>query len=87
VETHLAHIMRKIREEVAAQAEIYGDGFDERNTSNDWVSYICRYACRAANVRTTAEDQRGALIKVAALCVSAMLVLERNEGFAPKHYD
>ncbi len=51
------------------------DAYDEQNTVNDWVAYICAYAGRAAEcVRNKREMQsfRENMVKVAALAVAAI---------------
>ncbi len=52
------------------------DQFDETNTKNDWIAYICAYVGRAADkvFRNEREGQtfRENIVKVAALCVAAL---------------
>lgn len=52
------------------------DAFDESNTKNDWVSYICAYAGRASDkVRRNERDGcnfRENMVKVAALALAAI---------------
>jgi len=68
-------VLNIIRTEVERQAAIGNDGNDDLNSPNDWVAYITSYAGRAADTyRNDRENQgfRENLIKVAALCVSAL---------------
>jgi len=65
------------------QEQLWGSAFDEKNTSNDWIAYITRYAGNAVTMSFDELVFREALIKVAALCVAA---LER-ETYAARHYD
>lgn len=64
-----------IKDEVSRQESIGNTNTDNFNTPNDWVAYITSYAGRAADTyRNGCENQsfRENLIKVAALCVSAL---------------
>lgn len=79
-------IFKEIDEERAYQEGKFGTSFDERNTVNDWVTYIAMYAGKAAFAGTEAEA-RQQLMKVAALAVAAMESFDRNKKFAPRHYD
>lgn len=68
-------VMCLIRKEVEHQQSIGATNTDNLNTPNDWVAYITSYAGRAADTyRNGRENQsfRENLIKVAALCVSAL---------------
>lgn len=74
-----------VQEEVARQLELWGVDFDDKNTANDWVAYICRYVSKAG-VNDTPEQFKTNLIKAAALCVSAMNAIDRNGDCAPGHW-
>jgi len=80
-------IFEEIKNEREYQDEKWGTEFDDKNTLNDWVSYIVTYAGRATEYDRTAEEQRKYMIKVAALAVAALETFDRNNGFAPRHYD
>lgn len=69
------------------QQEKWGTEFDDKNTLNDWVTYIVRYAGNAAEMGMTPETQREQLRKVAALAIAAIETFDRNGGFPPRHYD
>lgn len=64
----------------------WGTAFDDKNTINDWTTYIARYATNAAWAQT-GEDQAKQLVKVAALAVAALEALARNSGLPQRHYD
>jgi hypothetical protein len=38
-------------------------------------------------MRISKEEQRNNMLKVAALAVAALETFDRNDGFAPRHYD
>ena len=68
-------IMKAIETEVARQAIIGNSDNDDLNTPNDWVAYITSYAGRAADTHRNYNENQGFrenMIKVAALCVSAL---------------
>lgn len=50
------------------------DKFDQENSKNDWVSYICAYVGRAAGKCDINGDKdfRSYMIKVAALAIAAI---------------
>lgn len=80
----------EIAVEVNRQIKLWGFEFDNKNTANDWVAYITRYAADGAydgrEHKYNKEYFRRALIKTAALCVAAILAIDRG-GPAPRHYD
>ncbi len=65
----------------------WGHAFDDNNTVNDWGTYINVYLTRATTMKATPAEQREALVKVAVLAVAAVETFDRNNGFAPRHYD
>ncbi len=72
----------------------WGTRFDDRNTINDFVTYITRYAGNAAfepdfhkTQVARREHQRQQLVKVAALAVAAIETIDRNGELARRHYD
>jgi hypothetical protein len=82
---------QRIFEEIYVERE-YQDGkwgkeFDDKNTLNDWLTYIGIYGSYAAKMRISKEEQRNNMLKVAALAVAALETFDRNDGFAPRHYD
>lgn len=69
------------------QDDRWGDEFDDKNTSNDWATYICRYATNAAGFDVTTAQFREQMVKVAALAVASIEATDRNGGLPPRHYD
>lgn len=81
----------KIFGEISVERE-YQDGkwgteFDDKNTLNDWITYIGMYGSYAAKMGASKEDQRNNMLKVAALAIAALETFDRKGGFAPRHYD
>jgi hypothetical protein len=83
----VAKILLDILAERDYQDEMWGQAFDNNNTINDWVSYITRYCGRATCMDADTENQREAMVKVAALAVAALEAFDRNGKFAPRHYE
>lgn len=77
-------IFRSIEAERVYQNTKWGSEFDAKNTMNDWISYITRYAGQAVvfnkDNKVTFRDN---LFKVAALAVAAL----EQEDYADRHYD
>jgi hypothetical protein len=72
-----------VRAERQRQIDLWGDRFDDNNTINDWVAYICEYAGKAAHSENPSE-----LIKVAALAIAAVEAYHRNNNkFPPRHWE
>jgi hypothetical protein len=71
------------------QDQRWGTEFDDKNTLNDWAAYINVYLTRALCMENVGkpENQRIAMVKVAALSVAALEAFDRNGKFAPRHYD
>ena len=69
------------------QDERWGDEFDDKNTANDWCTYICRYATNAADFNGTTVRFREQMTKVAALAVAAIEATDRTGELPPRHYD
>lgn len=78
-----AEIFDAIEKERAYQDEKWGRDFDDKNTANDWVSYVAIYLGKAVTMPFNREAFHSALLKAATLCVAA---LERD-AFPPRHYD
>ena len=83
----LDRIFEEIHEERVYQEERWGTEFDDRNTANDWVSYIIRYASNGCAFNMSQEDFETAMKKVATLAVAAIETSRRNGGPAKRHYD
>jgi len=90
-------ILDEIYAERDRQLEVVGWSaeFDSKNTINDWVTYVVIYLGKAAEWHTagrpsmgkTRDQARTNLIKVAALAVAALEVIDREKGPAARHYD
>lgn len=77
----------EIQKERAYQDSRFGTEFDDKNTANDWASYIARYASNASFSNSYGE-WRKQMIKVAAIAVAAVEAFDRNGGsLPPRHYD
>jgi hypothetical protein len=77
-----------IEERIYSMTQWDSEDFDDKNTLNDWVTYITIYAGEAAKMKRRDDPAAiyGKLIKVANL---ALLVAERVRSgtVAPRHYD
>jgi len=83
----LTSVLEEIRAEREYQDSQWGIEFDDKNTLNDWLAYITMYAGQAARMDTPPIDQRKNMLKVAALAVAALEAFDRNQQFAPRHYE
>lgn len=81
------YIFAEIEKEREYQDSKWGTDFDDKNTLNDWCSYIVNYLGKAIAMKNTKEEQRIFLIKVATLSVAALEAFDRNHGFPNRHYD
>jgi hypothetical protein len=80
-------VLKDIRNERDYQDTQWGQEFDDKNTLNDWATYIIIYLGNATSMGTDPAEQRRQLIKVATLSVAALESFDRNNGFPPRHYD
>ena len=80
-------ILEEIKAERVYQDQKWGTDFDNKNTINDWVTYITQYATKAATMGLSKDEQRKFILKTATLGVAALETFDRNNGFAPRHYD
>ena len=78
-----ADIFKMIDLERERQNGVWGEKFDNKNTPNDWVAYLCAHAGKAVTLPWDRAAFRKAVLKVAAIAVA---ILER-EDYAPRHYD
>lgn len=78
-------IVQQIKEEREYQAK-WGNNFDDKNTANDWATYIAQYLTEGTRIKDP-RPMREAFLKAAALAVAALETFDRNNGFAPRHYD
>jgi len=87
----LSEVLRGLELEVRRQEELWGTEFDDKNTANDWVAYICNYVAGGAHAgreeQYTPQRFTKHLLKAAALCISAILAIKRNGDCAPRHYE
>ena len=80
-------ILEEINEERRRQSK-WGESFDDKNTPNDWATYIVHYATRACMRELDYGKIKKDMIKVAALAIAVIETMERNEGkLAHRHYD
>jgi len=81
-------IFKEIKREREYQNYKWGNEFDDKNTSNDWIAYIAAYLGQVWTCPFNAEEYRKNLIKVAALAVAAVETYDRLNGeIAKTHYD
>lgn len=87
----LEKICDEIVDERQRQHNLWGNDFDDKNTANDWVAYICRYVSEGAydgrKAQYTSERFRKHLVKAATICVAAIEAIDRNGDCAKRHYD
>jgi len=73
------------------QQQLWGNKFDDKNTANDWASYICNYVSTGAysgrQAQYTPQRFREHLLKAATLCIAAIEAIDRNGDCAPRHYE
>ncbi len=78
-------------DQIVAEAEKkWGVAFDERNTLNDWATYVNIYLSRATAIenRTKLDVQYNALMKAAGLALTAAARTRRDDvPRAMRHYD
>ena len=80
-------IFSEISSERSYQNREWGTEFDDKNTINDWGTYINIYLAKATDISSTKEEQRKFMLKVASLAVASLETFDRNNGFAERHYD
>ena len=80
-------IFDNINAERDYQDKKWGVLFDDKNTLNDWVTYINRYLASAAANGVSKPDQYKQLLKAATIAVAALESFYRNNGFPKRHYD
>jgi hypothetical protein len=81
-------ILAEIGAEIERQVSLWGHDNDDKNTMNDWITFICAYATER-RIGGLGFDKlfRNNMIKVAALAVSAAEAYDRNRNYPPRHYD
>ena len=85
METTRTQIFTRINNERDRQDRMYGTQFDDKNTANDWGSYIAAYA--NSFIVNEELNPREQIEKTMAICCAALEAHERNNGFPPRHYD
>ena len=80
-------IFDAIQSERDYQDNRWGTDFDDENTVNDWGTYVNQYVARATKMGATTDEQKQALVKVAAIAVAALETIGRNGKLALRHYD
>ena len=80
-------IFNDIRKERAKQEKMWGQEFDDKNTINDWCSFITRYAGYATTYDIGGHIQREELLKAVTIGIAAIQAFDRNGGFPQRHYD
>ena len=80
-------IFSEINDERAYQDKKFGTSFDDKNTYNDWMSYISMYLSDGGKMKNPKDMQRVGLMKAASLCVAALEAFDRNDGMFSRHYD
>jgi hypothetical protein len=76
-------ILDEIEAERKYQDIRWGNGFDSKNTPNDWVAYITNYLGKSVTMPFDDTAFRSNMRKVAALAVAAL----EQPNYAPRHYD
>lgn len=87
-----SNILDQIDAERLRQQELWGNDFDDLNTANDWIAYICRYAAEGGysgrEKKYTVSRFRSFLVRCAAICCAAIETIDRNGGkLIHRHYD
>ena len=80
-------VLSTISKEVRRARRMWGTGFDDKNTLNDWIVYTNIYTGKASEMGANSETVRRNLYKAAGVLVSALERLETNGQFPPRHYD
>ena len=80
-------VFMAINEERNYQDGKWGKDFDDKNTLNDWVTYITMYATDASKMHLSVDEQKRLLLKATTIGVAALEALGRNGEFPKRHYD
>lgn len=82
---------KEIFEAISAERDyqdgVWGTKFDDKNTPNDWATFLTQYAGKVAPLQMETEVYRKNLVKVAAIAVAALEALERTGAPVKRHYD
>jgi hypothetical protein len=79
-------ILTEVGLEVKRAKQMWGEEFDQKNTQNDWNTYVNIHLSNAAKMGATAAEIEGGLRKAAGLLITAIDVF-KQQGFAPRHYE
>jgi hypothetical protein len=77
----LQRVLEDVVNERAHQENRWGVVNDDRNTFEDWRTYMNKYSFRVGHAMPNSPTQRRRLIQVAALAVAAIESFDRNRGF------
>jgi hypothetical protein len=80
-------IFEQIEGERVYQDSQWGVTFDDKNTLNDWSQYTSNYLAEATMMTMSPDEQRKYVLKAAAILVAAIEAFDRNNRFAPRHYE
>ena len=80
-------IINEILDERKYQDTKWGQEFDDKNTLNDWITYVNVYLAKAAMEFNDTEFQRKRMIQAVSILVAALETFDRNKQFASRHYD
>lgn len=75
-------LLNEIDDEVQAQAAQWGDAHDDEHDEVEWQYLLAVHVSRLLNASESSQiagDYRERLIKIAALCVSAIESFDRTE--------
>lgn len=81
------NVIKSIELERKYQESQWGTEFDDKNTANDWATYISNYTSKATELPWNPVVWRKNMLKVATLAVAAIEAFDRNGGLPPRHYD
>jgi len=80
-------VLKEIELEREYQESQWGTEFDDKNTANDWATYVAHYTSKATVVPFDPQVWRRNMMKAATLAVAAIETFDRNGGLPPRHYD
>ncbi|KKL65224.1 hypothetical protein LCGC14_2157140 [marine sediment metagenome] len=88
-------IFDEIDTERKRDEELWGHEFDNKNTPNDWVTFVIWYLSRMADVNPLRRDggkgysthYRLNIIKAAVVIVAAIEAFDRAQGAVKRHYE
>ena len=85
-------IFDEIDTERKRQDELWGHEFDNKNTPNDWVTFVTRYLSKAADDRAVKREDfekeyRLNMLKAATIVIAALETYDRQQGTVRRHYE